>query len=460
MRKLLLFVAICIANNCLAQNRYWADPLGVPNGIEPTVCSELLQMCSYDFTSSQLEKVKQRTIVFPVKKMVPLGGMPDKELLGFALEQIGAEHLIDAGLTGKGVKVGIIDGGFLKANERRPLASVFAENRVADYTDWITPDLAPYEGSVPLDDLHGTDVWQLIAGFDKTKNLRLGIATDAIYYLARTDHGGYEKRLEEDLLIEAMESMIAKGVRLINVSLGYTNGYNRKEENYQPEDMDGKTSMVARAVDSAFFNHDVLVVCAAGNDGNAKWKVVNTPGDASGAFTVGAVKMNIYERMDYSSVGSPFLTHMKPNVSCFATQGTSFATPIITGLAASIWQYDSTFTASDVRSIIERSSNYYPYGNDHVGYGVPNGERVMQMLRTGEVGENMSLEVRVQKNTFKLDRTLKVPYVVVYHKRNDFQVVSTEILRPEASRIKLKRLEGIVRTTLLIDNEIIEIFWD
>ena len=141
--------------------------------------------------------------------------------LGFALEQINGQAIIDAGLTGDGVKIGIIDGGFLKADKSESLARLFQENLVGGYKDYLDPEADDFAGHIAFDDLHGTEVWTLIGGVSELKDTQYGLATEATYYLARTDHGGYERRQEELNAIEAMEWMAEQGVQIINISLGY-----------------------------------------------------------------------------------------------------------------------------------------------------------------------------------------------------------------------------------------------
>ena len=73
--------------------------------------------------------------------------------LGFALEQINGQAIIDAGLTGKGVKIGIIDGGFLRADKSESLKSLFENNQVAGYKDYLDPEARSFAGSAAFDDV-------------------------------------------------------------------------------------------------------------------------------------------------------------------------------------------------------------------------------------------------------------------------------------------------------------------
>ena len=59
----------------------------------------------------------------------------------FALDQIDASAFLDKNLTGRGVKIGIIDGGFLNADEKDILSHFFRKNKVKAYKDYITPKM-------------------------------------------------------------------------------------------------------------------------------------------------------------------------------------------------------------------------------------------------------------------------------------------------------------------------------
>ena len=133
-----------------------------------------------------------------------------------------------------------------------------------------------------------------------------------------------------------MEWMAKQGVRIINLSLGYNYGYNNKAENYKPSQMDGKSTILTQAVERISREYDILFIVAAGNDGEKKWRIIDSPADAKSALTVGATKFKTWDDMSYSSKGPEWLEYVKPEISCFASSGTSFSTPIITGLAACI----------------------------------------------------------------------------------------------------------------------------
>lgn len=376
--------------------------------------------------------------------------------LGFALEQINGQAIIDSGLTGKGVKVGVIDGGFMRADQAESLKEIFEKGLVAGYKDYVTPKSEPYSGSAGFDDGHGTEVWSLIAGFSKERNVQFGLATGAQYYLARTDHGGYEKRIEEIWAIEAMEWMAKEGVKVINMSLGYNFGYTDKKENYQPQQMDGKTTEITKAVDRISKEYGVLFVISAGNDGNKKWKIIAAPADARSALTVGATKFKVWDEMNYSSKGPEFLDYVKPEISCYSTLGTSFSAPIITGLAACLLEADPSLSGDELKQLIIQSGNL-SVGNNFVGYGVPDAEVALRSLLSKEVASSTS--THTEKKSLKID--LKEPsiYVTIYHKEG-WKVLNKQTIRSRKNSVKVRRYENADSATVIWEGGSRELIWE
>ncbi|MDW3193450.1 MAG: S8 family serine peptidase [Cytophagales bacterium] len=453
--RLIFFLSLCLGGYLgYGQSYYWVDR-DIWLNKSPRYCSEWLKACSYELTKAEVSNLglsrKEQVLQFE-----PLAIAPKKKNLSFALEQIEGQLLIDRGITGKGVKIGVIDGGFLNAPDSPPLHHLFENDHIASYKDYITPDLPDYAGSGNLDDQHGTGVLKMIGGIDPASKIQFGLATEATYYLARTDHGAYEKRLEEDLLIQALEEMEKAGVRLVNISLGYAKGYKNPSENYTPEDMDG-SSMIAKAVDHAFFEKNMLVVVAAGNEGNdKKWRLLSTPGDSKGALTVGATKLKVWDRMEYSSIGPDFLNYTKPDISCYSSYGTSYATPVITGLAACVMELYPDLTAREVKAAIVASGNLYPYGNNHLGQGVPQVSRLLKVLAGEEVVQPEM--VSANKNTYELAAN-KGDLMAVYHKQDTSRVVLREISRIKGEKVKIWREKDADFTTVLIGKQAIEIDW-
>lgn len=374
--------------------------------------------------------------------------------LTFALEQINGQAIIDVGLTGKGVKVGIIDGGFLRADKNSSLSHLFKNGQIGGYKDYLDPDATDYSGSAAFDDVHGTEVWELIGGLNEKKQVQYGLATGAIYYLARTDHGGYERREEEKYAIEAMEWMVKEGVQIINISLGYNFGFSDKSENYSQEQIDGKSTILTKAINRIAAEHDILFIVAAGNDGTNKWEILGSPGDAQSALTVGATKLKVWDAMDYSSRGPEWLSYVKPEIASYSSLGTSFSAPVITGLAACLLEKDPLATADQLKSaIINSGSLIYP--NNLMGYGVPNGAVALHALAGKEITWDNQIEA---KKNYILELKQSSIYITIYHKK-DWQVLKKEVIRSDKTKVKIKRKEDAQASTVIWEGGSMEIVW-
>jgi hypothetical protein len=130
-----------------------------------------------------------------------------------------------------------------------------------------------------------------------------------------------------------------------------------------------------------------MVVCAAaGNDGNDSWHYIGSPGDADSILTVGAVNSS-GSYAYFSSTGPTSDGRLKPDVvadgyyavlasptSATTTMeaGTSFATPLIAGGVASLWQADSNASNFQIMQAIKQSASQYSNPDSLLGYGVPN----------------------------------------------------------------------------------------
>ncbi|MFY0652033.1 MAG: S8 family serine peptidase [Cyclobacteriaceae bacterium] len=406
-----------------------------------------------------LQKLKFITSIEPSQnidfKPMSLG---KEESMSFALEQIGAESFVSAGLDGKGVKIGIIDGGFLDANIKGQLSHVFKHEKVKAYKDFITPDLRQYGGSKYADDQHGTDVWTQVAGINEERKVRFGLAPNAEYYLARTDDGRKEYRKEEEYLIEALEWMHKHGVKLVNISLGYSIGFDNPSENYLPKHINGSYTAVTRAAAIATDEKGMLLVVSAGNDGDNPFKVLSAPADAKGVITVGATNFKTWEKASYSSQGPEQLDYIKPNVSCFASSGTSFSAPVITGLAACIMQQDKSLTNLDIKSLIEQSSHLYPFGNNYVGYGVPNCKRLLKL--TNNLSTLRPTFIKSIKRKLKMQLPDDEGFVVLFHKKDSVNVILQRRLPFEEGEVIISHPKEAKFTTLSFKDFVQEIAWE
>jgi subtilisin family serine protease len=381
---------------------------------------------------------------------------------GLAVKQMNAVTLIEQQLTAKDVLIGVIDAGFYGASTDEFLKHLFEQNRILGIRDMISPKRRTdfFHVSETSSDDHGTTVLQMIAGLSPNKK-QYGLATEAKFYLARTDHGDKEFRAEEDYWIASMEWMDSLGVRIINTSLGYAQGFDNPNENYYPEQMDGKTTAISRAAHIATEEKGLLLVVAAGNEGNTyNWRIVSAPADVQGVLSVGATTPNGLKAL-YSSIGPDFLPYLKPNVACVPqlSAGTSFSAPMITGFAACLMQFAPNKSAKEIISAIENSSNLYPFGNNFIGYGIPNAARALKILQ-GETIDRAYQSVKA-KNSYLILRQAKADdLTVVFHKSNQTKVIAQEVPAGYKKGFLIKKHKDATHTTVLIGDELWEILWE
>ncbi len=456
-------------------------------GIQPLVKSKWLNAVSVNLSATQIEKVKKFSFVkqiIPIESRAVLAKVSSKKYsdenvvkvqnfanvkkqqeddlrVDFAMKQIGIEHFLDAGLNGKGVTIGVIDAGFFGANDTQTLKHLFERKQILGVKDYVNPKKKDYFGErESASDFHGTEVLNAITGRNFKENFQIGLATNANFYLARTDSGNREFRGEEDNWMAAMEWMDSLGVRLINTSLGYAKGFSNPKESYTPEQMDGKTSVIARAAKMAVDEKGIVLVVSAGNEGDdSSWRIISTPADVDGVIAIGATN-ELGMKMGYSSIGPEFLTYMKPNVSCFSLFGTSLAAPVITGFVACIMQAFPNLNNEEIRVILEKSTNLYPYGNNFIGYGIPSAKKALKLAGKRPLNEGEPRVIEVSENDKQVEIPMPVGEIaVVFHKKNATHVLTQESVKAKYNFISLKRNSSVKQTTVMTREEVVEVIW-
>lgn len=278
-----------------------------------------------------------------------------------------------AGFEGQGILLSVCDGGFNKADQ-----AYFLENKhLLGYYD-LTDDADDIFGKTGD---HGIECLSVIAG----KSIDFyGSATQSDYYLMRSEEYETESPKEMDNLVVALEKADSLGVNIFSVSLGYYD-FDNRDWNMSYADMTGRISRCSRAATIAA-RKGILVCVAAGNEGNKPWFYIDAPADADSILAVGAVDTDGVIT-NFSSRGPSQDGRVKPDVcavgggTCllhpdeakpFYGNGTSFACPLIAGLAASLWSALPEENAMQIRERIIRSANRYTTPDGEYGYGVPN----------------------------------------------------------------------------------------
>ena len=314
-------------------------------------------------------------------------------------EMINVNYLHENDYTGEGILVAFMDNGYPNVLTNPAYATLRNEGRLLGYYDFVARVESPNgTGS------HGASTFSDAAGF--LTNQFVGTAPDASYYLFVTEDDNEESPAEEAYWVEALERADSLGVYVTNTSLGYQD-FDNSSYDHQYEDLDGQTTIGARGANHGF-DKGMINVTSAGNDGNGFGHVA-TPGDAPGAFTIGAVDFQ-GNYVGFSSYGPNFAGVIKPDVmakgedAAIVTQngnvstanGTSFSSPITAGAVASLWQAVPNLKNDVVMQAIRESATLFDNPTNEMGYGIPNfGDALDALLVLG-------VEEQMQENNFAL----------------------------------------------------------
>ncbi len=277
----------------------------------------------------------------------PVRGALDK-----SVPQIGAPAAWEAGLTGEGVKVAVLDSGIDTTNP--DLTDVVADAK--DFTGSASGTADRYG--------HGTHVASIVTGRNaKYRGVAPGVRLLNGKVLGDNGYGS------QSAIIAGMEWAAADGAKVVNLSLGTR----------IPSD---GTDAMSQALDLITEQTGTLFVAAAGNDG----ALVTSPGAANGALTVGAV--------DRDEKLAPFSDHgprygdgaIKPDVTApgvgiaaakahdsvlaasqpsvdedhMRLSGTSMAAPHVAGAAAILAQQHPDWKAPELKAALMGSARPGP----------------------------------------------------------------------------------------------------
>lgn len=442
-----------------------------------------------ELTPSQVNNISKNQLVKAVSPVQTLRYSSDNAQngkYGDYIVSLNPEYFEKLGIDGKGVIAGVIDAGFVKVNTDSAFAHLIKDNRILGYRDFILDEKRKdFFDKQTSGDFHGANVLAYFGGYDIKNQARIGLATGASFYLARTENGDKEHLVEEDDWIEAIEWMHNKGVRVVNTSLGYSE-FDDTTQNHTVQDMNGKTTKISIAAQKAV-DLGMILVCSAGNLGLKPWKYVSAPADAEGVISVGATYKNDFAKEGYSSVGPEFNPYLKPDISTYSDRGTSYSSPEMAGLVACVLQKYPTLTPQQMKDALSFSGHMNPLPNNYVGYGVPDPVILFDYLagKTTEQKKVTYLKETDDKIVFRINEKLQNG-VVVYHKSDKVHVTDqlrishnkkdSEIVREMISKkvivakysSKIKRKKSIITiyrpsnavfSTVVINGKLTEIEW-
>lgn len=358
------------------------------NGVTCEMDPELAgKIANLDFVRSvEMTRDDSDPIYSPRKRRIPsqVAAIPSGSSINYASDQLNLYNLLplhQAGYEGQGILMAVCDGAFWNAQKMSCFRQADLYLGKFDFTD----DPYDFYGSSGA---HGTECLSTISGIQEGY---YGAATKAQYYLMRSEEEDSESPKEMDNLVVALETADSLGVNVFSVSLGYAL-FDNGSWTLPKSALDGKSTRCSQAATIAA-RKGMLVCVAAGNEGNSSWRTISAPADADSILTVGAVDVNGIIG-SFSSFGPSADGRIKPEVCAVGVQttlihpswgivnsnGTSFATPLLAGMAASLWSALPDENAMQIRERIIRSADRYenPDKNQY-GYGIPDAWEAYQM---------------------------------------------------------------------------------
>jgi len=334
------------------------------------------------------------------------------------------DYLHQQNYTGTGMYIAVLDAGFPDVNTFSAFQRLRTNNQILGGYDFVNRSTNFYTGNS-----HGASVLSTMAGF--VSDSLVGTAPDAMYYLFITEDNNNETPLEESLWVEAAERADSLGVDVINTSLGYTT-FDNPNYDYTYADMNGSTTFISRGAEIAF-SRGMILVNAAGNEGTSSWHYIVAPADAPSVLSVGAVDAtpNV---ASFTSFGPTSDGRIKPDVAAmgksstiinfqgFVRQGdgTSFASPIMAGLVACLWQAHPNATNTQIIQAIKNTGNLLATPSDQLGYGIPDFQSAFTTLEVSD--ENFLQKTEIYPNPVKSELFINT------QKTNDLNIKIYDVL--------------------------------
>ena len=299
--------------------------------------------------------------------------------LDVAVPAIGADQAHQAGLTGKGVVVAVIDTGIAPHDDlMKP------EPRIVGWYDLVNGKNEPYD-----DEGHGTHVAGIIAGNGyESEGKYTGVAPGALLVgvkaLDQRGSGPISRVIAGiQWVVEHKEEY---RIKILNLSLGAP-----PEEGY-------RTDPASKAVDAAW--RAGAAICAAagtwatapdhyhtGDPPGLTNRQYQRPGDHSPGrrcdqrvFSRGPT-IDRLSKPDLVAPGAN-ITSLKVDGGYVAQSGTSMATPMVAGAAALLWEKNPTLSSNRIREILVATAEDRGYNRLIQGAGYLNINAALEKLAT------------------------------------------------------------------------------
>ncbi len=286
-----------------------------------------------------------------------------------------ASILHENGYRGEGMLIAMLDAGYKGLDTISAFSSLFDNEQIRYTWDFVDNETNVYDNHY-----HGKACLSTIA--TNLSGEMIGSAPKADFLLFRTEHAYQEYKIEEIHWLAGAEMADSIGADIISSSLGY-NYYDFPCRSYTWNDLTGHFAPISKGANLAG-DKGILVFVSAGNEGRKDWRKITCPADAVNVLTVGACSSGGYYA-GFSSQGNIVDGRVKPDIASVGqgtaviTQdvpawgnGTSYATPLVAGLSACLWQVNRDKSNFEMMDLIRKHSSQYDAPDSLLGYGVPN----------------------------------------------------------------------------------------
>ncbi|MEI8005373.1 MAG: S8 family serine peptidase [Bacteroidota bacterium] len=301
------------------------------------------------------------------------------------IHQVMGDALHNLGFHGEGKMIAVLDAGFQNADIIPAFDSLRTNGQILGTKDFVLPGNNVYN-----EHWHGTAVLSIMGG--NIPGTLVGTAPKANYWLLRSEDAPTENIIEEYNWVSAAEFADSVGADLIHSSLGYTT-FDTPKYNHTCADMNGHSAPSTIGANFAA-SKGMAVVVSAGNEGGTGWNCMSAPADGDDVEAIAAVDAS-GTRASFSSVGVDTAGRVKPNLAAMGVQtviaipdgtvaqgdGTSFASPIISGLTVCLWQSHPSVSNFDLYQAMQRSASQYANPDSLLGYGIPNFSNAIIILK-------------------------------------------------------------------------------
>ena len=328
------------------------------------------------------------------------------------LDKIGAVSIREKGLSGKGVKIAIIDSGvntshydFNQENILQGYNCIVGEKDVNDCSDNFG---------------HGTMVAGIIAAQTDNGLGISGIASNAqIIPIKITDKITFDL---SDLLL-GLEKAIETDCDIINMSLGVTG-------------LDNDAMAVFKELIDKAEKKGKIVIAAAGNTGHLG-NAVNYPAGFDNVIGVGAVNEDLTVTEFSQKNKGVFVTAPGKNIislyksgTIASSDGTSFSAPMVTAVTAVIKEVCPNYSIQDIKNLLmDTSTDAGTEGYDvKYGYGILNVSKIIEELNENIPDIIISQGILNSKRRVHIHNNLENPvvanaYFTLYDDKYDRKII-------------------------------------